>query len=150
MKYLVLIFIVTLVATGCTSLSNDVKLVTDSNKETAKLLVYREGAFQAGAVSLFVGKDDKYFLKLRNNQYGEVDIDSGSHILQAKAHASPSSETQITLLPKEKVCLASKPNPKMLGAIIVPLVANMVPNFILEQVECPNSDVLSNYVQVGL
>jgi hypothetical protein len=136
--------------TGCTSLSNDVKLVTDSNKEPAKLLVYREGAFQAGAVSLYVGKDDKYFLKLRNDQYGEVNIDAGSHTLLAKADASPSSELQVTLLPKERLCLASKPNPKMLGAVIIPLVANMVPTFVLEQIECPSSAVLSNYVQVGL
>jgi len=130
---------------GCTSLSNNVNLVTKSSSETAILLVYRQSAFQAGAVSLYVGKSGEYFIELRNNQYAEVNIDAGAYIIQAKASGAPASEIAIKLSSNEKVYLASEHNPEMLGAIAIPIIANMVPTFILKKVECPNKNQLAGY-----
>lgn len=103
--------------TGCTTLSKDVILVTESS-EAATVVIYRESAFQAGAVSLLVGKDNKYFAALRNNSYTSFQIDPGTHILQAKADGAPASSIEITPAKNETICLAGKPNPKMLGAAV--------------------------------
>lgn len=127
---------------GCTTLSNDYVLVTEG-KDTSKLLVYREASFQAGATSLYIGENDKYFIKLRNDQYSVVDIDSGEHVLQAKADASPASTLDINLAPGKTKCVASRPNRKMLWAAIIPIVANMVPSFLLEEKACPPPEVLA-------
>ncbi|MDP5137326.1 hypothetical protein [Rheinheimera baltica] len=150
MKFLGIIFLALFVSTGCTSISKDVRLVSDTNKDIASLLIYREKAFQAGAVSLYVGKDDKYFMELGNDEYGQVEIDAGKHLIQAKASGSPSSALQIELAKNQTVCLLSKPNPEMLGAMLIPLVANMVPTFVLEQVDCPSAEKLKGFMRVGL
>ena len=148
MKFLGIVFLAFFLATGCTSVSKNVELVTKNNEEIADLLVYRESAFQAGAVSLYIGKNDEYFLELANDEYGQVKIDAGKYVIQAKASGSPSSEIAIELKTNQTICLASKPNPEMLGAIAIPLVANMVPTFVLEQVTCPSEEVLNKFKRV--
>ena len=97
---------------------------------------------------MYLGEDDKYFVKLRNNQYSKFKINSGEHLFQAKADASPSSKLKINLPENTTVCLRALPNPQMLGAVAVPIVANMVPTFIIEKTECPSSEKLDGYRQV--
>lgn len=133
---------------GCVTLSKDVNL-TSGASDKSTLLIYRERAFFAALVSLYIGKDDKYFMKLRNNQYDEIEINSGEHLLQAKADASPASLLTVILEPNAKICLSAKPNPDLAAAMIVPLVANMIPTFLLEEVECPGDQKLSEYERVS-
>ncbi|WP_339676512.1 hypothetical protein [uncultured Zhongshania sp.] len=146
MKKLLILSLVAL--SGCTTLSKDYVLVTEGN-DTSQLLVYRESSYQAGAVSLYVGEGDKYFLKLRNDQYSVIEINSGNHILQAKADASPASILEITLPPGETKCVASKPNQEMLGAVMIPIIANMVPSFLLEEKACPTPEILAGMENVS-
>lgn len=146
MKKLLILSLIVL--SGCTTLSGDYVLVTEGS-ETSKLLIYRESAFQAGAVSLYVGEGDHYFLKLRNDQYSVLEINSGNHVLRAKADASPASTLGIYLAPGDTACIASKPNRKMLGAALIPIIANMVPSFLLEEKECPTSKVLAEMEDVS-
>ncbi len=150
MKLLGVIFLALLLLSGCTTVSKNVKLVTENSNEAAVLLVYRESAFQAGAVSLYIGKNDEYFLELANDEFGLVKIDAGKYFIQAKASGSPSSEIEVDLVANQTTCLASIPNPEMLGATIIPLVANMVPTFVLEKVTCPSEEALKNLSRVGL
>lgn len=145
MKYLTMLFLLCL--SGCTTLSENVQLVS-ANTEPAHIIIYRTSAFQAGAVSMYLGENDQYFIKLRNDQYASVTLDSGKHVFQAKADASPSSELAITLKPHTKTCLMVEPNPDMLGAVMVPLIANMVPTFVLKNIACPNDEFLNDYQQV--
>ncbi|RUO18512.1 hypothetical protein CWE08_11385 [Aliidiomarina iranensis] len=150
MRFLAIVFLPLIVFTGCTSISTDAQLVTNTNKGTASILVYRESAFQAGGVSLFVGKDDEYFMELRNNQYAQVEIDAGKHLIQAKASGSPPSSIDIELEENKTVCLAGKPNPEMAGAMLIPFVANMVPTFTLEKVSCPSAEKLEELTRISL
>ncbi|WP_372860785.1 hypothetical protein [Spongiibacter sp.] len=146
MKKLIILGLIVL--SGCTTLSNDYSFVTEGS-ETSELLVYRESAFQAGAASLYVGEGDQYFMKLRNDQYSVVEIDSGNHVLQAKADASPASILEVDLVPGKTTCIASKPNREMLGAAIIPIIANMVPTFLLEKTECPTPEILAEMNNVS-
>ena len=143
----IIFILVVIFLSACTTVTKNMKLVTEGH-DTASLLVYRPAAFQAGAVSLYIGKNSKYFMALGNNQYAKVKIDSGKHLLQAKASGSPSSELEIVLLPNSTNCIKSSPNKAMLGAIIIPLVANMVPTFELEEVECPKATYLEKFLLV--
>ncbi|MBO9492042.1 hypothetical protein J7384_16900 [Endozoicomonas sp. G2_1] len=145
MRYLIILLATFLSA--CTSLSKGVQLVTEGNS-TSEVLVYRTGAFQAGAVSMYFGENNKYFVKLRNNQFSQFKINSGEHIFQAKADASPSSTLNVNLPENTLTCLHVEPNPDMLGAVIVPIVANMVPTFVLKSVDCPNFEELKKYQKV--
>ena len=143
MKKLMFVFSILLVS-GCTTLSKDVVLVSEGG-ETSKLLVYRDSAFQNAMVSLYVGKSDEYFMKLRNGQYGVVEMDAGPYVIQAKADASPSSLIQVNLKPDEITCLEGAPNKQALGAVFSPLMANAVPAFLLTQVDCPSAEALKDY-----
>ena len=145
MKFIIIFSLV--IVSGCTTLSKDVQLVTKGS-DTSEVVVFREGAFHAGGVSLYVGKNDKYFLKLRNDQYGKFTINAGKYTLQAKADASPASELGVNLSSGDTVCLKGEPNPDSLAAIIIPFAGNMIPTFILKEVDCPSQDELSGYVNV--
>ena len=127
---------ISVLATGCTSLSTDLKLVTEGS-EISELKVFRESAFQNGAISMYVGESDKYFLRLSSGQHGSVKMNSGVHTIQAKADASPSSSIEIELKPNETTCLKGSPNKAALGAVVIPIVGNMVPSFVLTEIKCP-------------
>ncbi|HCS27453.1 MAG TPA: hypothetical protein DIW43_08355 [Spongiibacteraceae bacterium] len=134
----------TIVLSGCASLSENVAL-TSNGIEPSKVLIYREGSFHAGGASLYVGKDEQYFLKLKNDQYSQFFIDSGRHLLQAKASGSPASTLELDLLPGQTTCVKARPNAKSLGAILIPIVGNMVPTFMMENVSCPTQEEISEY-----
>ena len=127
--------------TGCTSLSKNVELVSGTG-ETSQLLVYRESKFQNALVSMYVGKSKEYFMKLRSGQYGVVTIDSGQYVFMAKADASPASLIQVKLEPGEMTCLSGEPNPQALEAVFIPFRANMIPAFLLTEVDCPSEETL--------
>ena len=131
--------------TGCTSISNDVEVVT-AGSSTSEILVYRESKFHASATGLYVGKNDKYFMKLKNGQFSTETINSGKHIFQAKADASPASTIDVELAPGETVCLKAEPNPETLKAIAFPIIGNILPTFLLKKVDCPTEAELSEYV----
>lgn len=135
------------VLSGCASVTENLDL-TSNNSPASKVLVYREGSFHAGGTSLLIGREEQYFLKLKNDQYSEFEIDSGRQVLQAKASGSPASQLELDLAPGEKTCLKAKPNPKSLGAILIPLVGNMVPTFNMSKVPCPSDEYLSKYEYV--
>ncbi|HIG62451.1 MAG TPA: hypothetical protein EYQ22_16330 [Gammaproteobacteria bacterium] len=145
MKYLVMVIAIFL--SGCTTLSKNVQLVSEGTTQS-EIVIYRASAFQAGAVSMYLGEKNRYFIELQNNQYAKFMIDSGNHLFQAKANASPASELYLETKPNVKYCLTVEPNPDMLGAVIIPLIANMVPTFIVKDTSCPGDEFLKDYQQV--
>jgi len=142
MKYILAGFLICMV--GCTSISHDMKLVSNPDS-TTEVVVYRKGAFHAGAVSMYLGENNKYFLSLRNDEYAKFSIDSGAHLFQVDADASPPSELAVTLEPGAKVCFKVKPNPATLGAAVIPILGNMLPSFVMEESGCPSEEALSKY-----
>lgn len=132
---------------GCASVTENVVL-TSNNSTPSKVLIYREGSFHAGGSSLLIGRDEKYFIKLKNDQYAEFEIDSGRQVLEAKASGSPASQLALDLVPGQKTCIKAEPNPKSLGAILIPIIGNMVPTFNISKVPCPTEKDLSKYEYV--
>ncbi len=134
---------------GCTSLTPNMQLVTEG-KPQSEILIYRDWAFHNGGVGLFVGVGDQYFVKLGNDDYVIANIDSGSYVFQAKAHASPPSELEIELASNTRVCLQGKPNSAALGAALMPIVATMIPAFKLHVVNCPDNEFFEKYELVKI
>jgi hypothetical protein len=138
--------VVAIFLSGCTTLSKNVQLVSASTTQS-EIVIYRASAFQAGAVSMYLGGKNLYFIELQNNQYDKFMIDSGNHLFRAKANASPASQLYLEMKPNVKYCLAVEPNPDRLGAVIIPLIANMVPTFIGKNTSCPSHAFLKDYQQ---
>jgi hypothetical protein len=142
MKKIMLIPLLAL--SGCASVATDAVLTHEGSPQ-GELLVYRESAFLAGGVGLYVGESDKYFFVLDNSEYAKVKIDAGEYVFQAKAHASPASELRVTVKPDQLTCLKGKPNSAVAAAMMIPIVGNTVSSFVLEQVECPVNGVPAGY-----
>lgn len=144
----IIVFATVALLTSCASVSKDMTLVS-GNAPTTELLIYLPSTFHIGGHSMYVGKENKYFVNLGGDEYAIIKIDSGTYKFQVKADGSPVSELNIALLPNEKVCLEGKPNPKAYGAFAVPILANMVPTFVLEKVDCPQDQFFQKYEQVS-
>lgn len=142
-KYFPLLFI-SIGVSGCTTIHKDIKHVTNS-VPTSELLVYRESGFMAGAVDALFGKNNMYFIELSNGEFGRFKIDSGKHTFQVDVDGAPEFELEITLLADSKACVKIESNPKLAGASLIPLVANLTPNFIMSEVPCSAISNLGEY-----
>jgi hypothetical protein len=132
---------------GCSSVTKNVVLASDGKPQT-DVIFYRPSAFPAAANDMLVGFNQKYFAALRNNQYIKIRIDSGTYDFQVKANGSQASNLKLTLKPDQKVCIKSNINPAVGGVALVPLVANMVSWFQLEEVPCPDEKFFAEYSEV--
>ncbi len=139
-----IILLLSVFFTGCASVSTHPIKLTEGVPQ-ADLLVFREPAFLAGGMGLYFGESDKYFFVLDNSQYYRIKINSGRHIFQAKAHASPAFDLEVDAKAESTICIKGKANPTVAGAVLIPFLGNMVSSFMLEQVDCPNDDALKAY-----
>ncbi len=138
--------LIILICTGCVSVTKNLEL-SSPGKPHAEVIMYRPWAFSAGANSMFVGINDKYFGSLGNNQYMSLKIDAGIYDFQVTAQASSSFSLRVDLRPDEKVCLKSNINPAAAGVMLVPFVANMIAWFQLTEVQCPDADFFSDFTK---
>ncbi|MFN3579993.1 MAG: hypothetical protein ACK4VV_05925 [Pseudomonas sp.] len=134
---------------GCATVSRDMALTTEGSPQS-EVMIYRPGAFPAGAGGMLVGYSDQYFGSLRNNQYMRVRLDSGIYDFQVKANGSPASSLRVNLEPDAAVCLRSNINPAVATVVLLPFASNMIAWFQLSQVECPDASVLADYTEVPL
>ncbi|MEC4091184.1 hypothetical protein [Pseudoalteromonas rubra] len=144
MKYLFFLLIIGL-ASGCTTIHKNVQHVTNTNKPASDLLVYREPGFMAGAVDAMFGENNKYFMKLSNGEFARFKIDSGEHTFQVDVDGAPEFELKVLLTPGSMTCIKVESNPNLGGAVLIPLVANLTPNFIMSEVKCPTIEHLKDY-----
>ena len=144
MKYLLLLLIIGSVA-GCTTIHKNVQHVTNTNKPVSELLVYRESGFMAGAVDAMFGENNKYFMELANGEFARFKIDSGEHTFQVDVDGAPEFELKVALTPDSMTCIKVESNPDLGGAALIPLLANLTPNFIMSEVKCPTIEYLKDY-----
>ena len=141
-KYLSLLLLIGV--SGCTTIHKDIQHVTNT-QTSAELIVYRESGFMAGAVDAMFGENDKYFMELANGEFARFLIDSGKHTFQVDVDGAPEFELKVTLNPNSTTCIKVESNPKLAGTALIPLVANLNPNFVMSEVDCPEQSYLKGY-----
>ena len=101
-------------------------------------------------LSMYVGARDGYFLSLKNGEYKEIEIDSGSHDVFAKGRSGePSQSVSVTLAPGERACLLGKPvGSGAVAGALVPIVGLAAPKFRIEQVDCPSDTQLESLSKI--
>jgi hypothetical protein len=136
-------------ASGCSTISKDMTLATEGSPQS-EVLIYRPGAFPAGANAMLIGYGGQYFGSLRNNQYMRFQVNSGVYDFQVKANGSSAFELPVKLEPDSTVCMRSSINPAVVGVSLVPFAANLIAWFNLSQVDCPDANVLADYTEVHI
>lgn len=149
MKVRFLAVLLMVLASGCSTISPNMTLTTEGSPQ-AEVLIYRPGAFPAGANGMMIGYGDEYFGSLRNNQYMRFQIDAGTYDFQVKANGSPAFKLPVKLEPDATVCLRSSINPAVTGVALLPFAANLIAWFHLNEVECPDASALADYSEVHL
>lgn len=147
MKSIILLPVLVLLVSACSSISPNMRIATDGNDQTEVIFI-RPAAFPAAASGMLIGFNDQYFGSIRNNQFMKVEIDSGTYNFQVKANGSPAFSYKVTLVPNAKICLKSNINPAVAGAAIIPLLANMVSWFQLSEIPCPEDKFFAEYSEV--
>ncbi|MAC33693.1 MAG: hypothetical protein CME38_08835 [Haliea sp.] len=142
-----MLLVMAAVLSACASTQPNVTL-SHADREHANLLIFRQNSAQATLADAYIARGDEYFAKLGENQYTVVQVDAGLHEFRAKAHASVSFKTQLSLQPEETVCLEARPNHENLHLLVIPFLNALVPSFILEETGCPSSSRLETMVAV--
>ena len=101
-----------------------------------------------GAINAMFGENNQYFMELGNGDYGRFNIDAGQHTFQVDVDGAPEYELNMTLIPDITTCIKVESNPDLVGVVLIPLVANLTPNFIMTPVKCPTKEELKNYLLV--
>lgn len=136
------------VLAGCASMKTSTPVVAPG-QPTATVLVYREPAFNSGAVSMYFGEGDRYYLALRNGQYGELTLPAGSHRFLVTTQGSQDFFLDAELEANDRVCFKAFASPENYAKVIVPILMNLTSIFSLERVECPSDASLGGYKKVA-
>lgn len=147
MKNIILLSVLVLIMSACSSISPNMRIATDGHDQTEVVFI-RPEAFPAAASSMLIGFNDQYFGSVRNNQFMRVKMDSGIYNFQVKVNGSPAFSYEVALVPNTKVCLKSNINPAVVGVVIVPMLANMVSWFQLSEIPCPDDEFFAEYSEV--
>jgi hypothetical protein len=115
----------------------------------AEVLVYREQALNAGAVSLTVGVDNDAFAVLENQQFVIAQVPAGRHVLFVRAKSAEPTTRDIELKPRERACLRAAADPINIARALVPgwMLATGY-RFTLDPAACPRQGAPAGYQQV--
>jgi uncharacterized protein YceK len=146
----VLIVVATVLSslTGCSSVPV-VAISKPSPNAQAEVLIFRDSAFIAGAVSLTVGTGDKAFAKISNSEYVSVYLPVGAQDIFVQARSADPTKVNLALQHGSRVCLRTSSSSSTLAKIALPvsLIATGY-HFYLDEVPCPSAEELAKYLQV--
>lgn len=146
MKKLLLLPLIVLA--GCATLKTSSPAV-NLEQPTARVLVYREPAFNSAATKVFFGEGDKYYLSLRNGQYGELTLPAGKHKFLVTNRGSQDFFLDAELEADDRACFKVFASPENYAKLIVPILMNLTSIFSLERVQCPSDADLGSYKKVA-
>lgn len=137
-------------AVGCTPVHiSSHEPAAEANK--SELIVFRASAFNAGAYVVIFGADHKDFLELGNDTYAELRLFPKTYEFFVRTNdADRPYRLTIELKQNDRRCLETYPNPNRLLRLPLFFLGNWLgSNFLLREVDCPSSDKLASYLQLG-
>ena len=135
------------VLAGCTPAKLTQPQLTSDTPET-EVIVYRDGAFNAGGVQMIFGEEETDYITLRNDEWKAMQLDSGETRLFVRSNqADKPFYLETDLAPEARMCFRAYPNPSNYGKALLLNLAYFLGNtFLLEEVECPEDSVLAENI----
>jgi hypothetical protein len=115
----------------------------------AEVLVYREHALNAGAVSLTVGAGNDAFAVLEDQQFVIAELPAGRHVLFVRARSAEPTTREVQLAPGQRACFRALADPINIARALVPgwMLATGY-RFMLDPAPCPSRRSSEAYEQV--
>src|SRR5690554_8002919 len=125
MKNIILLSVLALLLSACSSVSPNMQIATEGNDQTEVIFI-RPAAFAAGANAMLIGFNDQYFGSIDNNQFMKVKMDSGPYSFQARANVSGVFINDLIFIPTTRLCFKTSINPPSAGVAIIRFLPNRI------------------------
>jgi len=114
-----------------------------------EVIVFRESAFVAGAVSLTVGSGADAFASIGNSEKVRAMFPTGERDIYVQARSAKPTRLRVVVNKNMPVCLRTSSSPSAYAKVIVPIVFMATGyHFYLDEVPCPPAEELAKYKDV--
>lgn len=117
----------------------------------ASVTLYREGAYNAGAMPMIFGEADRDYVEIYNANFWKFDVAPGEHTFFVRSNQADQPFTlKSTLVADQSLCLTGYANPNNYLKALTGGIAYLLGNtFLLKEASCPTGEELKKYTQAG-
>lgn len=128
-----------------------VRLNMPPESERAEVFIHRDAGFNAGAIGVIFGADNKDVVQLNTEECARIFLPAGNHVLFVRSiQADKPFELAVSLTANKKTCFKAKANPSNFAKTLMPISFHLSSSFLLEPVNCLSDNEIAKYTLIPI